>query len=50
VSVPRVTQPTAQTQAPQRAGLALAVIMTGMLVAAVDTTIVVMSALRAGSR
>jgi EmrB/QacA subfamily drug resistance transporter len=41
--VPRVTQPPARTQAPPRTGVAMAVIMTGVLMAAVDTTIVVLA-------
>ena len=43
MSAPRVTQPPASAQAPQRIGLAMAVIMTGVLMAAVDTTIVVLA-------
>jgi EmrB/QacA subfamily drug resistance transporter len=44
VSTPRVTQPAAQAgPAPQRTGIAMAVIMTGVLMAAVDTTIVVLA-------
>ncbi|MGH3203600.1 MAG: MFS transporter [Streptosporangiaceae bacterium] len=43
MSVPRVTQPQARAPAPQRAGLAMAVIMTGVLMTAVDTTIVVLA-------
>jgi len=41
--VPRVTQPQAEAPAPQRIGLAMAVIMTGVLMTAVDTTIVVLA-------
>jgi len=41
--VPRVTQPPAQAGAPQRTGLAMGVIMTGVLMTAVDTTIVVLA-------
>jgi EmrB/QacA subfamily drug resistance transporter len=41
--VPRVTQPSAQAGASQRTGLAMAVIMTGVLMTAVDTTIVVLA-------
>jgi hypothetical protein len=37
VSVPRVTQPAAPAQAPQRTGVAMAVIMTGVLMTAVDS-------------
>ena len=43
MSVSRVTQPSGQAQAPQRAGVAMAVIMTGVLMTAVDTTIVVLA-------
>ncbi len=43
MSVSRVTQPSAQAQAPQRIGVAMAVIMTGVLMTAVDTTIVVLA-------
>jgi EmrB/QacA subfamily drug resistance transporter len=44
VSTPRVTQPAAQAgPAPQRTGIAMAVIMTGVLMTAVDTTIVVLA-------
>jgi hypothetical protein len=35
VSVPRVTRPSAQAQAPQRTALAMGVIMTGVLMTAV---------------
>ena len=40
MSVPRVTQLAAQSEAPQRTSVAMAVIMTGVLMTAVDTTIV----------
>ncbi|MGH3192835.1 MAG: MFS transporter [Streptosporangiaceae bacterium] len=43
MSVPGVTQPSTQADAPQRTGLAMAVIMTGVLMTAVDTTIVVLA-------
>ncbi len=43
MSVPRVTQASAQTPAPVRTGVAMAVIMTGVLMTAVDTTIVVLA-------
>ena len=43
MSVPRVTQQDAQAPAPQRIGVAMAVIMTGVLMTAVDTTIVVLA-------
>ena len=43
MSVPRVTQQQAQAPAPQRTGVAMAVIMTGVLMTAVDTTIVVLA-------
>ena len=43
MSAPRLSQPPAQTQAPPRIGLAMAVIMTGVLMTAVDTTIVVLA-------
>ncbi|MGH3233730.1 MAG: MFS transporter, partial [Streptosporangiaceae bacterium] len=43
MSVPRVTQPSARAQAPPRTGVAMAVIMTGVLMTAVDTTIVVLA-------
>jgi EmrB/QacA subfamily drug resistance transporter len=43
MSVPRVTQPSTQAGAPERTGLAMAVIMTGVLMTAVDTTIVVLA-------
>jgi len=38
-----LSQPPVQAQAPQRIGLAMAVIMTGVLMTAVDTTIVVLA-------
>ncbi len=43
MSAPRVTQPPAPARAPQRTSLAMAVIMTGVLMTAVDTTIVVLA-------
>jgi EmrB/QacA subfamily drug resistance transporter len=43
VSVPRLTRPSAKTRTPQRTGVAMAVIMTGVLMTAVDTTIVVLA-------
>jgi EmrB/QacA subfamily drug resistance transporter len=43
VSAPRLTRPSAQARAPQRAGVAMGVIMTGVLMTAVDTTIVVLA-------
>jgi EmrB/QacA subfamily drug resistance transporter len=43
VSIPRVTQPSAKPQAPPRTGVAMVVIMTGVLMTAVDTTIVVLA-------
>jgi hypothetical protein len=43
VSVSRVAQPSAQAQGPQRTSAAMAVIMTGVLMTAVDTTIVVLA-------
>jgi EmrB/QacA subfamily drug resistance transporter len=43
VSVPRVIRPPAQAGATQRTGVAMAVIMTGVLMTAVDTTIVVLA-------
>jgi EmrB/QacA subfamily drug resistance transporter len=43
VSVPRVTQQQAQAPAPPRTGVAMVVIMTGVLMTAVDTTIVVLA-------
>jgi hypothetical protein len=39
VSVSRVTQPSAQAQAPQRTSVAMAVIMTGVLMTAVDSKV-----------
>ena len=39
MSVPRVTQQHAQAQAPERTGVAMAVIMTGVLMTAVDTLV-----------
>jgi hypothetical protein len=36
VSVDRVTQPSARAHAPQRTGIAMAVIMSGVLMTAVD--------------
>jgi hypothetical protein len=38
VSVPRVSRPPAQAQAAERTGVAMAVIMTGVLMTAVDTS------------
>jgi EmrB/QacA subfamily drug resistance transporter len=43
VSVPRLTQPQAQAGATHQIGIAMAVIMTGVLMTAVDTTIVVLA-------
>jgi EmrB/QacA subfamily drug resistance transporter len=43
VSVPRVIKPPARAQAAPRTGAAMAVIMTGVLMTAVDTTIVVLA-------
>jgi EmrB/QacA subfamily drug resistance transporter len=43
VSVPKVTSPSEKVQAAPRAGVAMAVIMTGVLMTAVDTTIVVLA-------
>ncbi|HLI40863.1 MAG TPA: MFS transporter, partial [Streptosporangiaceae bacterium] len=43
MSVPRVRRPPAQPRAAQRTGVAMAVIMTGVLMTAVDTTIVVLA-------
>jgi hypothetical protein len=43
VSVPKVTSPSEKAQAAPRAGVAMAVIMTGVLMTAVDTTIVVLA-------
>jgi MFS family permease len=43
VSVPKVTSPPEKVQAGPRAGVAMAVIMTGVLMTAVDTTIVVLA-------
>jgi MFS family permease len=43
VSAPRLTRPSAQARAPQRPGVAMAVIMSGVLMTAVDTTIVVLA-------
>jgi EmrB/QacA subfamily drug resistance transporter len=43
VSVPKVTSPPAKAQAVPHAGVAMAVIMTGVLMTAVDTTIVVLA-------
>jgi MFS family permease len=43
VSVPKVTSPSEKVQAAPRVGVAMAVIMTGVLMTAVDTTIVVLA-------
>lgn len=43
MSVPRVTRPSEKAEAPPRIGVAMAVIMTGVLMTAVDTTIVVLA-------
>ena len=43
MALPRLTRPSAQAQASQRPGIAMAVIMTGVLMTAVDTTIVVLA-------
>jgi hypothetical protein len=43
VSVPEVTKPSEKAQAAPRTGVAMAVIMTGVLMTAVDTTIVVLA-------
>jgi hypothetical protein len=43
VSVPHVTEQAAQAEAPQRRGVAMAVIMTSVLMTAADTTIVVLA-------
>ena len=43
MSVPKVTSPPEKVQAAPRAGVAMAVIMTGVLMTAVDTTIVVLA-------
>jgi len=43
VSIPRLTRPSATAQAAQRTGVAMAVIMSGVLMTAVDTTIVVLA-------
>jgi multidrug transporter EmrE-like cation transporter len=43
VALPRLTRLSAQAQASQRPGVAMAVIMTGVLMTAVDTTIVVLA-------
>jgi MFS family permease len=43
VSVPNVTAPSEKAQAAPRPGVAMAVIMTGVLMTAVDTTIVVLA-------
>ena len=43
MSVPKVTSPSEKVQAAPRAGVAMAVIMTGVLMTAVDTTIVVLA-------
>jgi MFS family permease len=43
VSVPKVTSPSEKAQAAPRIGVAMAVIMTGVLMTAVDTTIVVLA-------
>jgi multidrug resistance protein len=43
VSVPKVTSPSEKAQAAPRTGVAMAVIMTGVLMTAVDTTIVVLA-------
>ena len=41
--MPKVIRPPARAEAPQRTGVAMAVIMTGVLMTAVDTTIVVLA-------
>jgi hypothetical protein len=43
VSIPRVSRAPAQAQAPQRTSVAMAVIVTGVLMTAMDTTIVVLA-------
>jgi len=43
VSVPKVTSPSGKAQAAPRTGVAMAVIMSGVLMTAVDTTIVVLA-------
>ena len=43
MAVPEVTKPSEKTQAAPRPGVAMAVIMTGVLMTAVDTTIVVLA-------
>ena len=43
MSVPKVTNPSEKVQAAPRTGVAMAVIMTGVLMTAVDTTIVVLA-------
>ena len=43
MSVPKVTSPSEKAQAAPRTGVAMAVIMTGVLMTAVDTTIVVLA-------
>ncbi len=47
MSLPRITRPSAQVQAPQRIGVAMAVIMTGVLMTAVDTTMALAAGLSA---